>query len=109
MRRSTLLVAAVLLAGCSGGESNRGHRDSVRPGAGPLSVADSMEVVRAAVSALHGSSSRRFEVAQFDRADSGYLVSLLPLPEKPSSATLGGGGLVLVNVRRETRVIRRYQ
>jgi hypothetical protein len=111
MRRSTVLVAAVLLAGCSGGEeSNRGPRDAVRPPAGPLSAADSEDVVRAAVTALHGSGGRRFEVAQFERADSGYLVSLLPIPSKdPRVHVAGGGGLVLVNSRRETRVIRVYR
>jgi hypothetical protein len=110
MRGSTLLIAAMLFAGCSGrGESNRGQHESVRPQAGPLSEADSLGVVRVAVAALQDSGTRRFEVAQFQRADSGYLVSLLPVPGKSGGRTLGGGGLVLVNSRRETRVIRRYR
>lgn len=110
MARSTSLIAAVLLAGCSGGgESNRGQRDSVRRQASPLSKDDSVAVVRAAVAALEDSGRRGFEVAQFQLADSGFLVSLLPIPAKPGGTTLGGGGLVLVNSRRETRVIRRYR
>ena len=110
MRRSILLIATVLLVGCSvGGESNRGRRDSVRPQARPLSEADSVEVVRAGVAALHASAAQRFEVAQFQQADSGYLVSLLPIPGSPGATSKGGGGLVLVNSRRETRVIRLYR